>query len=212
MEMTHVDLRSLDIASLRDVAQVHLEVFPSSALTGLGHEAVRRYYEWQLTGPHDVYAVGMYAHNAVIGYCFGGKFQSALGGYVRKNRSFLFLRVLSHPWLVVNPVFRDRLRLALRVGSTGNQRSVATALPGTSEVVRSFGILAIATASAWQRRGVGQRMIQHMTDIARGQGYTRMHLTVDPDSMQAVRFYTGLGWQKVNPEPVWHGKMQRDLS
>lgn len=34
------------------VAGVHVAAFPSSALTRLGSEAVRRYYLWQIEGPH----------------------------------------------------------------------------------------------------------------------------------------------------------------
>jgi len=38
----------------------------------LGTEAVRRYYEWQLVGPHEVTAISAYINTELVGFCFGG--------------------------------------------------------------------------------------------------------------------------------------------
>jgi len=48
-----VILRFIGGAALADVAKVHCRAFADAALTRLGCEAVRRYYLWQLEGPHE---------------------------------------------------------------------------------------------------------------------------------------------------------------
>ncbi|CAG0992531.1 hypothetical protein ANRL4_02561 [Anaerolineae bacterium] len=49
---------SLTTSVLPFVVQIHRAAFPDSALTKLGAEAVRRYYLWLMTGPHDAVNVG----------------------------------------------------------------------------------------------------------------------------------------------------------
>ena len=46
---------NLDVKDLPAVASVHMAAFPKSALTMLGTEAVRRYYEWQLWARMSLY-------------------------------------------------------------------------------------------------------------------------------------------------------------
>ena len=53
--------RSLELKDLQSIAILHQKAFQDSALTKLGLEPVRRYYEWQLTGPHDCYAIGAFS-------------------------------------------------------------------------------------------------------------------------------------------------------
>jgi hypothetical protein len=45
-------IRDLTPTDLDAVAKLHLDAFTDRALTKLGQEAVRRYYEWQMAGPH----------------------------------------------------------------------------------------------------------------------------------------------------------------
>src|SRR6267142_2937709 len=105
---TDVLIREIQAKDLGHVAAVHQLAFPDSALSMLGTEAVRRYYEWQLVGPHEVTAISAYINTELVGFCFGGLFRGAMSGFVRNNQKFLIRRVLTHPWLMTNPIFRDR--------------------------------------------------------------------------------------------------------
>lgn len=62
-----LDIRPLTVEDLLDVAHIHIQAFPDSALTKLGREAVRRYYEWQIVGPHDALNIGVFAQNEILG-------------------------------------------------------------------------------------------------------------------------------------------------
>src|SRR4051794_28874673 len=111
---SEIQIGTLAKYNLPNVAALHMRAFPGSALAALGTDAVRRYYAWQLDGPHDVVALGAKRGDKLVGFCFGGVFRGALSGFVQANRGFLVRRVLTHPWLVVNPIFRDRLALGVR--------------------------------------------------------------------------------------------------
>ena len=58
---------------LPGVAALHARAFPDSALTRLGLEAVRRYYEWQLQGPHDFHFIGVPDQTGLRGFAVGGR-------------------------------------------------------------------------------------------------------------------------------------------
>lgn len=95
---------------------IHQLAFPQSAMTHLGSEATKRYYDWLLTGPHpDAFCIGLECELTLVGFCFGGRFNAATGGFLQKNRTFLIGRVLTHPWLVFNPLFRERLTLGVTI-------------------------------------------------------------------------------------------------
>src|SRR5688572_6450353 len=93
-------LRTIDEQILPFVAIVHTRAFPDSALTRLGVEAVRRYYEWQLHGPHEHHCVGLFYQNNLVGFAVGGKARGALAGFVKKNKWFLLGRIMVKPRLV----------------------------------------------------------------------------------------------------------------
>ena len=87
-----MEIRNLEAKDLPYVAAVHVAAFPDSALTMLGTEVVRRYYEWQLTGPHDIAALGAFAGAGVEGYCFGGVFRGAMSGFFNSTLAIKQLR------------------------------------------------------------------------------------------------------------------------
>lgn len=202
-----MNIRALTPADLVEIAQIHLHAFRGSALTLLGAEAVRRYYGWQLLGPHECYAIGIddNSHH-LAGFCFGGVFRGALSGFVNQNRSFLIIQVLKRPWLILtNPIMRDRMRLGARI------RPPIGDSPRPAPVVRSFGILAIAVDPLAQRRGYGQEMMRHAEQLARENGFSQMHLTVAPENHQAIQFYEQEGWQKKVVDGNWKGAMTKVL-
>ena len=67
----------------------------------------------------DVHAVGAFIDDRLAGFCFGGRFRGALIGFLRTNRSYLTLLVLRKPWLLFNPLFRERALYAVRYINRG---------------------------------------------------------------------------------------------
>ena len=147
----------------------------------------------------------------MLGFCFAGVFRGALGGFLRKNKKFLFWRVLMHPWLLFNEIFRDRLKTAfrsLRILPT-KKKVKKTSTP--SNPVKSFSILSIAVDPAIQAKGVGKALMQAAEQEAIRQGYEHMHLTVHPSNTKAVQFYLRVGWNKNDADP-WAGGMYKILN
>lgn len=189
---------------LREVAAVHLRAFPRSVLTGLGPEAVRRYYEWQLCGPHDVVFLGAVTGSSeVIGFCVGGVFRGALSGFVRANVGFLMRTVVARPSLWPRAVGQDRGRLcrfALVVA-----RARRSPGPRTLATSATFGVLALAVDPVYCRVGVGRALMAVAEQAARQGRFVRMALTVDPANVVAISFYEAAGWTRSD------GTMEKDL-
>lgn len=203
-------VRNLEVRDLPGVSAVHMSAFPSSALTQLGLEAVRRNYEWLLLGPHDVVALGAFHQDKAVGFCFGGRFHRALSGFMRKNRAFLTWRLFTHPWLVANPLFRERLTEGVRILKRYAKPKTSVQYPPAS-IESSFGILAIAVDPQYQGLNVGKVLMKESEDNARRRGYQKMSLTVRPDNHQAVSFYERLNWKKFSRNGMWQGTMRKTL-
>jgi ribosomal protein S18 acetylase RimI-like enzyme len=202
------DIRHLAVSDLQAIAEVHCDAFPDGGLTSLGAEAVRRYYLWQLTGPHEALALGAFRDARLGGFCFGGLFRGAMTGYLRRNRLYLAARMLTHPWLLTSPLVRDRVRQARRL-----LRSAPPGAPsgGAGAGERSFGILSIAVHPAFRKHGLGRQLMLEMERHALERGFTRMNLSVEPANAGAVAFYERLGWVRV-PVDRWDGTMIRSLA
>lgn len=206
--MTPAVLRALRVQDLQEVTRIHLAAFPKSALGQLGKESLARYYQWQLQGPHDAVAYGIYQGELLAGFCFGGVFRGALSGFLRKNRNFLIGRVLTHPWLVTTPIFRERLNLAWSV----LMRRPTPVVSPTVFPQKSFGILSIAVDPQMQGTGYGKHLMLEIERTAMMRGFADMHLTVSVDNGQAIAFYEKLGWQKLlASDGIWHGSMTKHL-
>ncbi|WP_322506762.1 GNAT family N-acetyltransferase [Anaerolinea sp.] len=202
-----ITIRNLEREHLSRVAQIHIRAFQDRALSSLGEEAVRRYYEWQLTGPHDAIAIGAFEEGNLLGFCFAGVFRGALSGFLRKNRGFLFTRLILRPWLLMNPLIRERVAQTLKIlRKPSRPVSVHNPVPQ-----RSFGILAIAVDPTVQRKGVGQILMEESERVALERGFPQMHLTVATDNHKAVAFYEKLGWKKMLDDGKWEGRMIKEL-
>ena len=207
---TEVVVRRLEVDDLAAVVRIHTAAFPGSALTLLGAEALRRYYTWQLLGPHEVVPSGAFIGNDLVGFSFSGVFRGATSGFLKRNRAYLIARLLSHPWLISNPLIRERLRLGARI----LRKKESTAHRAQESVVSqrtSFGILAIAVDPSVQRSGVGQELMRTAEISASTLGFDQMHLTVSPDNHQAIRFYEKLNWKKSPSLDRWTGSMRKAL-
>lgn len=215
-----VQVSLLTTADLPNSARIHRDAFRESALSRMGLEAIRRYYAWLLTGPHQCVALGAWKEGVLVGFCFGGTFYGALSGFVRANRVFLLRKVLWRPWLLADPLFRERIRAGLRIlrvsliaqkpkpEMTARAQTVALPSPG----IRSFGILSIGVHPRYQGRGVGRRLMEEAERIAAASGFQQMDLSVHPANLQAVRFYENQGWEKEVWDGEWRGEMRKKLT
>lgn len=205
--------RQIKSSDLPAVARVHLLAFPDSALTSLGAEAVRRYYHWQLTGPHDVVALCVVEGGDLTAFCFGGRFRGALGGFLRKNRGYLLWRVATRPWVLAGPIVRQRVGLALR--SLGRRRFASQAAPiarASTPRKPTFGILSIAVHPSKVGTGQAKHLMDCLEQAAQERSFSGMHLTVSPKNRQAIRFYERLGWSRdLDVIGSWSGAMKKDL-
>jgi len=212
--ITELQIQTLMETDLSAVVRTHTAAFPDASLTRLGSETLHRYYAWQLNGPHDAYNIGAFVHDELAGFCFGGVFNGATGGFIRKERSFLIRNVLTHPWLVFNPIFRERLTLGVHILFNNlRPKPKPVSIKATKQpVIRNYGILAIAVDPNLQGKGIGRSLMEQAEAIARQKGFDRMNLSVHPENKQAVNFYEMLEWKKlIEGGDHWLGKMYKTI-
>ncbi len=210
-EKLKITYRLLSLEDLTQVTRVHRKAFKDSALTKLGMEPLRRYYEWQMIGPHDSFNFGAFDdHGTLAGFCFAGTFRGSLSGFLDRNKRFLMRYFLFHPWKVFNPLILNRVKYALRIIKRKNPKltsNTTSTSPG-----RHYGILSIAVDPDRQGLGVGRIIMKQVETDALQKGFTEIGLTVHPTNTKAVAFYELCGWKR-NPESdgIWSGSMTKQL-
>jgi len=203
-------VRTLTTADLDHITAIHCAAFPKSLLTALGPSVVRRYYEWQLSGPHDAVAVGVEQNGEVAGFCVAGRFRGSVGGFVRANRLRLACGLLCRPWLLGLGNYRRRVTRGVRLflpSIAGKAVPVVVPWPMPS----TFGVLVIAVNPKYGRSGCGRLLMNHCEQIAVDRNFSRLMLTVDPNNGGAIRFYEGLGWVKLLHGNRWNNVMVKPL-
>lgn len=202
-----ISCRLLVVGDLQEVAELHRRAFKDSALTKLGFEPVRRYYEWQLIGPHDCYAVGAFDEDrSMVGFCFAGVFRGSLSGFIEKNKKFLIVWLLTHPWLFFNSLVIDRLKIVIKL-----KQKKGKEIKDPKPYIRSFGILSIAIDPEKQGLGIGKLIMQAVEKECRERGYRQMNLTVHPTNSTAIAFYENCEWKKLTAEGEWGGSMYKEI-
>lgn len=189
-----MQIRFLIIHDLPQVAKIHIAAFPKSFLSGLGQEVVRRYYEWQLVGPHETTALGAFSQDTLQGFCFGGIFRGAMNGFLRTNRYYLIGKILTHPWVIMNSEFRQRMLMGWRLKFFQKVNLHPTVKSGPA--ARHFGILSIGVDPESQRQGIGRLLMEVAEEEARKKGHQETLLTVALNNLEAISFYEKLGWEK----------------
>ena len=199
-------VRDVREADLDAVAELHVQAFPTSVLGALGVDAVRRNYQWQLDGPHDLTAIVAESQGRIVGFLFGGVFRGSTIGFVKREKWFLARRVMTRPRILLGRIGWKRTALALRL----LLRRPARPEPERPDAVprRSFGVLSIAVDPGCQGLGVGRALMAVARERATERGFEAMHLSVHPSNQRGVSFYRGLGWSE-SPEPdgKWVGRM-----
>jgi len=187
--LVDIQLKQLKQDDCISAARIHLAAFPNSSLTKLGVEAVKRYYLQQMVPTNDCIAVGAYDNGQMIGYIFAGIFHGVLTGFVNNNRWFLVTRVLFHPWLVLNPMFREAIKLALSKFKQKKSSHIKTNMKKPD-----FVVLSIAVDPKVQQKGIGQLLMDYAEHEAIKRGFKRMVLTVNPLNKKAINFYEKNMW------------------
>lgn len=209
-------MRPLDRCDADSIVDVHCSAFPSAALTKLGREAVKRYYLWQLRRSGDMLAVGAYDKGVLQGFCIAGVSHDAISGFLSQNRSFLLRRMLVQPWLIANPLFRERIVHAVkRVGrirgpsQNGKGSHAAGNLPACGP---AFDVLAVAVRADRHWCGFGTLLMEEAESAAWRGKFHAMTLCVGTENHPAIRFYEKLGWEKhARAGEPWAGVMEKWL-
>ena len=108
-------LKIIELSDLDSVAKLHLNSFPNSLLSLLGVESVIKYYRWQFDSGAEIYPLGMFVENKLIGYCIGGNFKAALGGFLGQNKLFHAVSILRNPKVILNKRFISNIYESLRL-------------------------------------------------------------------------------------------------
>ena len=205
-------LQTLKVESkhLRKVAELHMEAFPESALTKLGNEAVRRYYEWQLIGPHDHQFIGAFVAGRLKAFAVGGKSRGALSGFIRREKYFLAVKILLNTGVFFTEHGRKAFRTTFRILTGSVAKAHPAPMPNNGQ--KSFGVLAIAVSPACRRKGFGRVLMEELDRAAVASGHVKMHLTVHPNNVHSVQFYERLGWTKLRDGATWEGRMEKQLN
>lgn len=195
MSTPRVEVRRLLAEDLERLAELHRRAFPASVLGRLGTEAVVRYYQWQLLGPHEVEGLVAVDGGRLLGFLVGGRFRGSMIGFVKRHARFLVVQVARHPTLLVS---RRGLRAVAVASRLLAWRSPGARVERPDRVpAESFGVLVVAVAPEAHRLGVGRLLVGEAEQTARQAGYERMHLTVDPHNGHALTFYRELGWRRL---------------
>lgn len=209
-----VVLKEVTQNDLRKIAQVHIDSFPESALTKLGVRIVQRYYLWQLIGQHKkVHAIGAFVDEECAGFSFSGVFKGSVSGFLDHNKFFLVKEVLSHPWLLFSPLFRERLYSGVQLLKLFIAKKKQSPDSSADRIEpRGYGILAIAVSPKYQKFGIGKMLMLDAEKEALKCGYKHMQLTVNLNNEKAITFYEKLNWQKSLQDNSWKGSMKKKIN
>lgn len=211
MENNRILLRRLGEDDLTEVARVHRAAFPGSALTRLGEEAVRRYYLWLMTDAEEMYAIGAFEDGRLLGFLFGGIAEwDNMSQFLKQNRSLLVRGFIRQPWLIADPLFRNRIGRGIRA-LTRRPAQTPHAIPrgGTK---RPFDAVSCAVLPTCQGKGVGRKLMREAESIARQNGFNVMTGWLETGNAQALHAWESIGWQKLLKDGQWRGTVEHWLN
>lgn len=191
-----VVVRTIGIEDLDSIVGLHRRAFPDSVLARLGTDALRGYYRWQIAGPHEVAAVGVWGDGRLLGLLLGGRFRGSMIGFVKHEWVHLGGCLVRHPAIVFGPRGRAALATGVRLLLLPTSRTTVERPERVPD--QSFGVLVIAVDPDAQRDGLGRLLLSWAENEAAQAGFERLHLTIDPTNWGAAAFYRELGWERLN--------------
>lgn len=170
------------------VARLHLETFPEAETTRLGYRYVRAFFDWFSSGEKRL-ALAASVGEALCGYVVGAPLEDRRPMYAHLLWAAAGSMVC-RPWVVLSRGVRQMAwaRLALVLRPQGIVNTVPT-LPHPVMVLETIGV-----SPAWQRRGIGDRLLRAFEHEARAQGMRALLLAVQKDNAPARRLYAQRGW------------------
>jgi ribosomal protein S18 acetylase RimI-like enzyme len=220
MNDLHFLVRNIQINDLAEITKIHIASFQDRALTQLGFGAVKRYYSWLLSGFPEAYPICVETQDgSLAGFCFAGHYSGSFSGFLKKHTWYLVGSLLLRPWLLINPLVRDQTQVAIKALKKmikSRKNKLKNNLPSSKTnrqliTSTSFGVLSIAVSPAHQRHGLGELLMCEVEKFANSKGYSRLHLSVHPENLPAVKFYEKLGWERSSPIGDWDGKMHKTI-
>jgi len=103
--------------------------------------------------------------------------------------------IYSHPWTLGN--FRDSLHAGYScwvLEGEGGLIGYCVMMVGVGEA----HLLNLSVSPAWQRRGYGRGMLEHLLERAREWGAREMLLEVRPSNLAARALYADMGFREVS--------------
>jgi len=188
-----LNIKDLTFKDIPIICDIHIKSFPMSIFSQLGKSVVEKYYEWLFYGPHESLNVGIFIDAKLIGYCFGGKFNGALSGCVKRNKAFLLIKLLSKPHLVFSINFMSKLIVLIK-DNLPKYLKKRQKKKQDYNYSTSFAILAIAVHSESRAKGVGKMLMDYSEQYAGINSYDSMHLSVNTANEVAINFYVKCGW------------------
>ena len=181
---------------LERVVPVHLEAFRGypNALLGAGY--VRAFLNWFMRAPDGIALVAIDGDGAVLGFVAG----APVGYGVRMNRDLLpvvLRQVLFRPWVLLHPrLVRAALARAKAMLFPPPQQAQ------TESVAGMVSLVAIGTAEARRRGGVGSALVCAFEDAAARTGAATLRLSVYADNSAARALYERSGWRCATADPT----------
>lgn len=206
-----IDIKEMSNDDLIKVAKVHIRAFPKSFLSKLGTGAVKRYYDWQMNGPHSHYSIVAEVDGQVVGFCVGGISRGAMIGFLKKYKFYLAAKLLSKFYLLLNKNLLSKFLGALKIFF--KKMFFAEENKIEKRTSDTYGILAICVLPEMQGAGVAKELMVESENKAKEKGFLGMHLTVESNNTRAIRFYEKLGYFKVLEKSNEHSVfMQKELN
>lgn len=212
MENNGIILRRLGTDDLDAVARVHGAAFPKSALPRLGEEAVRRYYRWLLDDAEEMYAIGAFEDGQLLGFLFGGiPHWDNMSQFLKQNRGLLIKGFIRQPWLIADPLFRNRIGRGLRFLTRRPFRGFPAPASANGMRKRPLDVVSVAVLPTCQGKGVGRKLMREVESIARQNGFHVMTGWLEASNAQALHAWESIGWEKLLKNGRWGGAIERWL-
>jgi ribosomal protein S18 acetylase RimI-like enzyme len=200
-----VRIETISSDGVADLARMHIDAFPDSALSALGETVVARYYCFRFDVSTRLVALGAWENDRLVGFVVAGTFAEGWKRFVRRYWPMLALSVLRRPWIA----FRPRLRSAAATVAgwlfPRVRQDQAVVAPG------SVGVMSIGVAPHARTRGIGAELMRAVEERLSAEGVHSMHLSVRNDNIEAIRFYEGLGWRPAGRSSAEALLMQKSL-
>lgn len=195
-----VSIRDLTKDDLKELAQVHLTVFPGYFLAQLGENWLQKFYE-QFTNEPDSYGLVALNKGKIIGFVVGTTDSSSLfGRFYQRNALRLGLTILRQ--MIFDKAFRQNLlgrivHIRYALFSLLNKLFGRTSV-GTMRTVSkvSARLLSIGVLPEFRGQNVSDLLVNSFCQNLHNHGIELVGLSVLSNNPRAISFYEKTGWRR----------------